>query len=122
MEPSKAQSIDEYIQFFPAEQQGKLVQLRQIILEAAPGAAEKISYGMPGFELHGKLVWFAANKKHIGFYPIYGLKHLEEELAPFRGKGTKDALHFRYDQPLPVELITKMVQYKVARNMESLRK
>jgi uncharacterized protein YdhG (YjbR/CyaY superfamily) len=119
MSMSKAQSIDEYIAQCPPTQQTSLIQLRQIILNAAPEATEKISFGMPGFALHGKLVWFAANKNHIGFYPVYGLEHLEDELAVYRGKGTKDALHFKYNEPLPVDLITKMVQYKVAKNLEA---
>lgn len=119
---SKAQTIDEYIQACPVEQQYQLQQLRQIILNAAPAATEKISYSMPGFELHGKLVWFAANKNHIGFYPVYDAEHLEPELAAYRDKRTKDSLHFKYDQALPVELITKIVQFKVARNLEALAK
>ena len=114
MDSSKKQfkTIDEYIATFPADDQQLLQQMRQIIHEAAPDAVEAISYQMPTFKLHGNLVHFAAFKNHIGFYPApSGIEAFEEELAPYiAGKGT---LQFPKDEPLPRDLITRVVQHRV---------
>ena len=110
--PPTPTSIDAYIATFPEEIQAVLTQLRRAIREAVPEAAESIRYGMPAFGVGKHYVYMAANKKHAGLYALYGLDELEQELTPYRGKGTKDALHFAYDQPLPLSLIAKVVRYK----------
>ena len=110
--PSTSSTIDAYIATFPAEIQAVLTQLRRVIREAVPEAQESIRYGMPAFGVGKHYVYMAANKKHVGLYALYGLDDLERELTPYRGKGTKDALHFAYSQPLPLELIAKVVRHK----------
>jgi uncharacterized protein YdhG (YjbR/CyaY superfamily) len=109
----KPADIDAYIAAFPEERQVFLEQIRAIIHEAVPEAEEGISYGMPVFKLNGQSVWFAAYKNHIGLYPMYGMAIFEEEMTPFKGVGTKDALHFPYNLPLPSALIAKLVTYKL---------
>jgi uncharacterized protein YdhG (YjbR/CyaY superfamily) len=110
-------SIDEYIAQFPEEIQQKLQEIRAVIHAAAPEATEKISYQMPTFYLRGNLVHFAAFKNHIGFYPVpSGIAAFEEELAPY--KRSKGAVQFPLDQPIPTELISRIVQFRVAENMK----
>lgn len=110
--PPKPTTIDAYIATFPKEIQAVLAQLRRVIREAVPEAVESIRYGMPAFGVGKRYVYLAANKKHAGLYALYGLDEIERELTPYRGKGTKDALHFAYDQPLPLQLIAKVVRHK----------
>ena len=110
-------SIDEYIAQFPEEIQQKLQEIRAVIHAAAPEATEKISYQMPTFYLRGNLVHFAAFKKHIGFYPVpSGIAAFEEELAPY--KRSKGAVQFPLDQPIPTELISRIVQFRLAENLQ----
>jgi uncharacterized protein YdhG (YjbR/CyaY superfamily) len=86
-------NIDDYIDTFPKNVQHKLTELRSAIKESAAEAEEAISYGMPTFRLNGNLVWFAAYKKHIGFYPTHsGILAFEEK--PFT-KGSRGTHHFR---------------------------
>ncbi|WP_195575425.1 iron chaperone [Paenibacillus sp. 1001270B_150601_E10] len=114
---SAYESIDGYITTFSPKVQEILLTLRKVIKEEAPEAKEKISYQMPTFELHGNLVHFAAFKKHIGFYPTpSGIEAFQEELKGY--KQSKGAVQFPIDQPLPYDAIRKIVQYRVASNME----
>ncbi|ETT64665.1 DUF1801 domain-containing protein [Paenibacillus sp. FSL H8-0457] len=110
-------SIDEYISSCAPEVQEILQKLRRVIQETAPHAKEKISYQMPTFDLHGNLVHFAAFKKHIGFYPApSGIEAFQDELKEYHtSKGT---LQFPIDQPLPYDLIRRIVQYRVQQNLE----
>jgi len=109
--------IDEYISQFPKEVQKKLQELRKVIREAAPQAEEKISYKMPTFYLRGNLVHFAAYSGHIGFYPApSGIEAFKEELAGY--KTSKGAIQFPVDEDLPLELIRKIVLYRVEENMK----
>ena len=112
---SQSESIDDYIAGFPAEIQVLLQQMRQTIHEAAPEATEAISYQMPTFKLHGNLVHFAAFKDHIGFFPApSGIDAFTEEIAPYRtGKGT---LRFSLTEPLPLDLVRRIVLYRVQEN------
>ncbi len=111
------ESIDEYIASFPAEVQEKLQTLREVIQAAAPEATEKISYQMPTFALHGNLVHFAAFPKHIGFYPDpSGIEAFKEELSAY--KGAKGSVQFPLEKPLPYGLISKIVKFRVAENLE----
>ncbi len=108
-------TIDEYIARYPADVQPILSQIRAVIKEAAPGAVEKISYQMPSFYLKGNLVWFGAHTHHIGFYPTpAGIKAFQEELAAY--KQSKGAVQFPLDQPMPYDLIRRIVQFRVAEN------
>ncbi|WP_339314248.1 DUF1801 domain-containing protein [Paenibacillus sp. FSL R10-2734] len=111
------ESIDDYISKFPPEIQEILSTIRKVIKEAAPEAKEKISYQMPTFELHGNLVHFAAFKNHIGFYPTpNGIDAFKEELSGY--KGAKGSIQFPINQPMPYELISKIVKYRVAENIQ----
>lgn len=110
-------SIDEYILQFSPEVQDILQTLRKVIQEEAPDAKEKISYQMPTFDLHGNLVHFAAYINHIGFYPTpSGISAFQHELSAY--KGAKGSVQFPIDKPLPYELITRIVRFRVAENMQ----
>jgi len=110
-------SIDEYIATFPKEIQMKLEVVRATIKAAAPEAVEKISYQMPTFFLYGNLVHFAAFKNHIGLYPApSGIEAFKHELSQY--EGSKGAVRFPLDRPLPLELISKIVKYRVAENLK----
>ncbi|MCA0456169.1 MAG: DUF1801 domain-containing protein [Chloroflexi bacterium] len=114
-EKSGFQSIDEYIASFPKPIQELLQRVRETVKAAAPRATEKISYQMPTFDLHGNLVHFAAAKGHIGFYPTpSAISAFQDELT--RYKGAKGSVQFPFDQPLPLDLITRMVKFRVEEN------
>ncbi len=114
-----AKNIDEYIAQFPQEIQTILTRLRETIHQAAPTATEKISYRMPTFFLGKNLVHFAAFKQHIGFYPgASGVANFEKELIPY--KWAKGSIQFPIGQPLPWELITRIVKYRVKENTKAL--
>lgn len=116
----KPANIDEYIAFFPEETQQLLEEVRQTIRKAAPDAEEAISYQMPTFKLNGNLVHFAAFKNHIGFYPApAGIEAFKEKLAAF--KGAKGSIQFPLNQPLPLELITDIVKYRVEKSKEQVK-
>jgi uncharacterized protein YdhG (YjbR/CyaY superfamily) len=110
-------TIDEYINTFPEDVRRILNELRQTIKEVAPEAQETINYQMPTFTLHGNLVHFAAFKNHIGFYPTpTGIEAFKEELSPY--KGAKGSVQFPIDQPMPLSLIRRIVEYRVKENLE----
>jgi uncharacterized protein YdhG (YjbR/CyaY superfamily) len=110
-------NIDEYIANFPADIQEILQELRATIKAAAPEAEEAISYQMPTFKLKGNLVHFAAYKNHIGFYPVpRGIEAFQEELSAY--KGSKGTVQFPLDRPLPLDLISRIVRFRVKDNLE----
>lgn len=113
--------INAFIAEFPEEVQAILQKVRATIQQAAPDATEAIKYGMPTFVLNGNLVHFAAYKKHIGFYPApTGIDAFIDELAQFRtGKGT---IQFPIDKPIPFDLITKVVKFRVEENLKKRKK
>ena len=113
----RANSIDEYIKGFPPGIQKLLKEVRSTIKTAAPEAEETIKYAMPTFTLNGgNLVHFAAFKNHIGFYPTpHGIEAFEKELSAY--KGAKGSVQFPLDQPMPLQLISKIVKYRVAQNI-----
>jgi uncharacterized protein YdhG (YjbR/CyaY superfamily) len=118
---NKPSRIAEYIAGFPKPIQEILQQLRAVVREAAPEAEECISYGMPAFRQGGILVYFAAFKSHIGFYPTAsGIEKFQEELAPYRW--AKGSVQFPLDQPLPDDLIRRMVQFRVGENLSKKQK
>jgi uncharacterized protein YdhG (YjbR/CyaY superfamily) len=113
----RIKTIDEYIKTFPAATQIILKNLRETIHRAAPEVVETISYQMPAFKLNGKiLVYFAAFKSHIGFYPLpSGIESFETALAPYKsGKGT---VRFPLDKPVPYDLVEKMVVFRAKENL-----
>ena len=115
MEEIKIDSIDDYILNCHPDVQERLQQLRMIIKEAAPEATEKISWKMPTFVLNGNLVFFAAFKKHIGFYPLpSGIEAFKDELSEY--KSSKGSVQFPLNKPLPFELISRMVKARVDEN------
>ena len=108
----KPKDIDSYISHFPADVQTILEKVRETIRHAAPEATETISYMMPAFRRHGILVYFAAWEKHIGMYPpISGDKTLEKAIA--RYAGPKGNLQFPLDEPIPYDLIERIVKLRV---------
>ena len=108
-------SIDEYIQSFPKPIQAKLKRLRSLIKNVIPEAREKISYRMPTFHLNGNVVHFAAYSKHIGVYPApSGIANFKSELSKY--KNSKGAVQFPMDEPLPIELIERIVRFRAAEN------
>ncbi len=119
MDSNKAgyQSIDEYIAAFPEPIQELLQAIRATVKAAAPEATEKISYQMPTFEQKGNLVYFSAGKNHIGFYPTPGaIVAFKDELSVY--KGAKGSVQFPLDKPLPLELISRMVKFRVEANLK----
>lgn len=105
-------TIDEYIAQFPEDIQARLRQMRATIHAAAPAAQEIISYGMPAFAQHGNLVYFGVQKGYIGLYPTgSGIAAFAKELAGY--KGTKGSVHFPNSEPLPLELVAKIVRFRV---------
>ncbi len=105
-------SVDAYIDSFPLTVQTPLVAIREAILSECPEAQEGISYGMPAYKLNGKpLVYFAAFKKHIGFYATpTGHEAFAEALAGYKqGKGS---VQFPLDVPMPLDLITRIVKFR----------
>src|SRR3954451_9147966 len=106
-------SIDEYISSFPEDVQARLGEVRATIRAAAPGAEERISYGMPAFWQNGNLVYFAALKNHIGFYPTAsGIEAFKDQLTAY--EVTKGSIKFPNGQPLPLELISRVVEFRVS--------
>ena len=115
--PKKAKDIDGYISQFPADVQAILQRVRTTISSAAPDAKETISYLMPAFRLHGILVYFAAWEKHIGLYPpISGDKAIERAIA--RYAGPKGNLQFPLNEPIPYDLIERIVKLRVKQDAE----
>jgi len=112
----KPGSMDEYIASFPSATRKLLEQLRAVIRAAAPGATEKISYAIPTFDLNGNLVHFAAFRNHLGFYPSSsGIRAFSAELERYeRGKGS---IQFPLGEALPVDLIRRIVEFRVAENL-----
>lgn len=115
MNSSAPANIDEYIAGFPEPIQTLLQQVRATIWEAAPNAEEAIKYAMPAFVLHGNLVYFAAYKNHIGFYATpTGHEAFADELSVYKqGKGS---VQFPLDKPLPLDLIRRIVVFRVEEN------
>jgi uncharacterized protein YdhG (YjbR/CyaY superfamily) len=109
-----ATSIDAYVAAFPPETQKVLAELRDLAKATAPGVTEKISYAIPTFELNGQyLVYFAAWKKHIGFYPITGTvaAAFADEIKPYKRR--KGSGPFPLAQPMPTDLIRRIVEFRV---------
>jgi uncharacterized protein YdhG (YjbR/CyaY superfamily) len=108
-------TIDEYISTFPKTTQTVLEALRRAIKEAAPNAEETISYQMPAFKQNGIVVYFAAFKNHIGFFPTASaVEAFKEKLCGY--ETSKGTVRFPFGEPIPLELVKEMVQFKVKEN------
>jgi len=108
--------FDDYLDRFPKEVQQRLQKVRLTVKKAAPQAKEKISYGIPSCTLNGMLVWFAAFKSHIGFYPrTSAITAFKKELSGY--KGAKGSVQFPFDKPLPLSLISRIVKFRVKENL-----
>jgi uncharacterized protein YdhG (YjbR/CyaY superfamily) len=117
MQERNFQTIDEYIAAYPPAIQVLLEEVRATIKAAAPDASEIISYGMPAFAQNGNLVYFAALKNHIGLYPTSsGIAAFQEEVSQY--ESSKGAVKFPIGQPLPLDLITRIVQFRVNENLQ----
>ena len=119
----KFKTVDEYIGTFPVATKKIMQQVRKTIIDAAPEAEEVISYNMPAYKQEGMLVFFAAYKEHIGFYPTPGgVEAFKKELSVYNS--AKGSVQFPLDKPMPLTLITKIVKYRVKENIEkaSLKK
>ncbi len=116
-----ATNFDVYLQRFSKDVQHRLQKIRLTVKKAAPQAKEKISYGIPAFTLNGMLVWFAAFKNHIGFYPrTSAIAAFEKELSAY--KGAKGSVQFPFDKPLPLPLIRRIVKFRVKENLSKAKK
>jgi uncharacterized protein YdhG (YjbR/CyaY superfamily) len=113
----KTQTVDDYIADYPDDVQKLLETMRATIKKTAPKAEETIGYGIPTYKLNGKnLVHFGAAKSHIGFYPApSGISAFQKELKPY--KQAKGSVQFPFDEPLPLGIIKKIVQFRVKENM-----
>jgi uncharacterized protein YdhG (YjbR/CyaY superfamily) len=119
-EPTTPKDIDEYIAGFPKEVQEILEKIRKTIREAAPDAEEAIKYQIPTFTLKGNLVHFAAFKKHIGFYPApRAIEEFKDELSVY--KGAKGSVQFPLGEPVPYDLISRIVKFRVSGNLEKAK-
>ncbi len=117
----KFKTVDEYLSSLPANTKNILKELRKTIKQAAPQAEELISYNMPAFKLNGMLVYYAAYKEHIGFYPTpSGIEAFKKELSVY--KGAKGTVQFPLDKPMPLDLIIKIVKFRVKKNLEKAEK
>ena len=121
MEKAKVvpETVDQYIAAFPADVKKRMQQLRKTIKAAAPKADELISYQMPGYKYFGMLVYFAAFKNHIGFYPgAGGILEFYKKLSSF--KSAKGSVQFPHDRPIPYDIISKIVEFRVKQNEEKI--
>ena len=115
MPRTKFNDIDGYIASFPEETRKILEKVRVTIRKAAPDAEERINYGIPTFTLNGNLVHFAAFRNHIGFYPTpSGIKAFSKELSVY--ESAKGSVKFPIDMPIPYDLISKIVKFRVKEN------
>jgi len=106
---TKFKTIDEYVSAQTPDSAKRLSAIRDLFHKLLPETKESIRYDMPAFTVGNYYLYVSSYKKHIGMYPMYDIPELEEKMHAYRGKGTKDALHFNHDQPLPLELIEEII-------------
>jgi len=115
----KYKSVQQYLSTLPEDIQFKVEELRETIKKAAPGASEVISYNMPAYKMNKVLVYFAVYKNHIGFYPTSsGIAAFQKEIGGF--KSSKGAVQFPINEKLPLELIVKIVLFRLAEDAGTL--
>lgn len=113
--PEPENPVDEYINQYTGEVKTRLEKIRKLIKESAPAATETISYRMPTYKQGKNLVHFAGYENHIGFYPTpSGIEAFQDELKHY--KTSKGAIQFQHNEPIPYELIKRIVQYRVQEN------
>lgn len=111
----KFQTVDQYFSALPSQARDAATSLRQAIRQAAPQAEEVISYNIPAFKWNGILVWYAAFKNHLGFYPkASAIAAFKLELAPF--KTSKGAIQFPIGEPIPTALVKNIVKFRIEEN------
>lgn len=116
---AKAASVDAYISSFPPSTQTPLRQIRKTIRTTAPDAEEIISYGIAGYRQNGILIYFAGFANHVGVYPAPRTDPaFKKELEQY--KGGKGTVQFPLDKPIPLDLIKRMVKYRLQQNEEKL--
>ena len=113
-------NIDDYIDHFPTETQKLLRKMRSTIRDAAPGALESISYGMPTFTIGRNRVYFAGYKNHIGFYPGGAIAPFKEDLSAY--KSTKGGVQFPINEPLPTALVSRIVKARMKQTASGKKK
>lgn len=123
MTTSKPKDIDEYIARFPLDTKEILEQIRATIKKVVPEVEETINYGIPAYNLNGTyLIYFAAYKNHIGFYPVpSAIDLVDKDFASYKTSG-KGTIQFPLNKPIPLNLITKLVKFKVKENIEKVAK
>lgn len=121
MEDKNVSNIDEYINQWPPGIRKKLKQIRKALKEELPEAEEKISYGMPSFYSNGPVVYYAAFKNHIGYFPTAdGVIAFKGELLKY--KTSKGTIHLPYDEPLPLDLLKRIAIYRAGQNANKTKK
>jgi uncharacterized protein YdhG (YjbR/CyaY superfamily) len=115
--PNDTEGVNKYISNLPVEQQNALERVRQIIKTTVPEAVEFISYKMPAYHFHGMIGGFAAFKNHCSFFPwnTQTIIDFAYELKDF--KTSAGTIQFTPDQPIPEELLQKILRYRVAGNL-----
>lgn len=109
---TKYATVDEYVSAQSVEIGKRLTEIRKIFHKVLPKTEESIGYGIPAFTVGGDHLYISAYQNHIGMYPMYGIPELDKEMLPYHGKGTKHALHFPHSEPLPLDLIEKIIRAK----------
>jgi uncharacterized protein YdhG (YjbR/CyaY superfamily) len=111
----KFRTVDEYVSTLRGETSERLKSLRKAIRQAAPQAEEVIHYNMPAFRSNGMLVWYAAFKDHVGFYPrASAIAAFKRELAGY--KSSKGAIQFPIEKGIPAGLVRKIVKFRLREN------
>jgi len=115
MKRTTVETVDEYIRSFPPAVQTLLTRIRQTIKKAAPLAEEMISYGIAGYKYHGMLIYFAGFTNHVSVYPApRTTEPFKKELAAY--KGGKGTVQFPLDKPVPLDLVKRIVQFRIKAN------
>lgn len=115
MNQSAPANFEQYLLNYPKKIQERLQKIRSLVKKTVPGAVEKISYGMPAFTLHGMLIYFAAHTKHIGLYPFTtAIEAFTDELKDY--KTAKGSIQFPNNKPLPLKLISQIIEFRVEEN------
>lgn len=117
----KFKTVEEYLSVLPKKSRQILEKLRKAIKQAAPEAEEVISYNMPAFRYHGIVVYYAAHKEHIGFYPAdtHVIEQFRDDLKGY--ETSKGTIKFPLDKPIPLDLVKRIVEFRVKQNLERAR-
>lgn len=117
----KYEDVASYIAAHPKPVQALLKAMRAAVKKGAPKAVEALAYGMPGYKLDGPLVYFAAFKKHIGFFPMpSAIAKYETQLRKY--KTSRGGIQFPLDEQIPSELVTKITKFRAKENLAKVKK